>query len=133
MVLPRLRFDLAELLMAASSDGIPAGFRARASDQPHVGVVLASAGYPEHVQLGAADHRIRCRRRRSTTCSSSTAARAKDKDRIVTAGGRVATVVGRGVDFAAAIDRAYAGVAAIQFEGVQVRRDIGRKALGGAR
>ena len=54
----------------------------------------------------------------------------KDKDRIVTAGGRVATVVGRGTDFQAAIDRAYAGVAAIQFEGVQVRRDIGRKALG---
>ena len=40
-------------------------------------------------------------------------------------------MVGRGADFQAAIDRAYAGVAAIQFEGVHVRRDIGRKALGG--
>jgi len=130
VLLPRLRVDLSELLMAAACDGIPAGYRVEASDQPHVGVVLASAGYPDHVHPG---HPI--------TGFDQAAAlddvlvfhggTRKDKDRIVTAGGRVATVVGRGTDFQAAIDRAYAGVAAIQFEGVHVRRDIGRKALGG--
>jgi phosphoribosylamine--glycine ligase len=130
VVLPRLRFDLAELLMAAASDGIPAGFRARASDQPHVGVVLASGGYPEHVHLG---HGITGFDRAAGLDDVLVfhGGTRKDKDRIVTAGGRVATVVGRGVDFAAAIERAYAGVAAIQFDGVHIRRDIGRKALGG--
>jgi len=130
VVLPRLRVDLAELLMAAASDGLPAGYRVQASDQPHVGVVLAAAGYPDHIHPG-----------QPITGFDEAAAMddvlvfhggtRKDKDRIVTAGGRVATVVGRGADFQAAIDRAYAGVAAIQFEGVHARRDIGRKALGG--
>lgn len=132
VVLPRLRFDLAELLMAAASDGIPAGFRARASDQPHVGVVLASAGYPEHVHLGHPIIGFDSAAALEDVLVFHGGTR-KDKDRIVTAGGRVATVVGRGVDFAAAISRAYAGVAAIQFEGVHVRHDIGRKALGGVR
>jgi phosphoribosylamine--glycine ligase len=48
---------------------------------------------------------------------------------IVTAGGRVLTVVGRGADFAESIARAYAGVQQISFDGMQYRRDIGRKAL----
>ena len=46
---------------------------------------------------------------------------------LVTAGGRVLTVVGRGAGFAEAIDRAYAGVRAIRFDGMQYRTDIGRK------
>ena len=48
---------------------------------------------------------------------------------LVTAGGRVLTVVGRGNDFAEAIARAYAGVLKISFDGMQYRRDIGRNAL----
>ena len=48
---------------------------------------------------------------------------------LVTAGGRVLTVVGRGATYAAAIDVAYRSAAHIHFEGMQFRRDIGRKAL----
>ena len=48
---------------------------------------------------------------------------------IVTAGGRVLTVVGRGGDFAEAIARAYAGVFQISFKGMHYRHDIGRRAL----
>ena len=49
--------------------------------------------------------------------------------RVVTAGGRVLTVVGRGVDFAEAISLAYTGVRHIRFDGMHYRRDIGKKAL----
>jgi phosphoribosylamine-glycine ligase len=49
--------------------------------------------------------------------------------RIVTNGGRVLTVVGTGSAYQEAIDRAYQGVSAIKFEGMQYRRDIGAKAL----
>jgi phosphoribosylamine--glycine ligase len=49
--------------------------------------------------------------------------------RVVTAGGRVLTVVAGGRDFGDAIDRAYAGVRAIRFDGMQYRTDIGRKAM----
>ena len=48
---------------------------------------------------------------------------------LVTAGGRVLTVSGRGADFVEAITRAYAGVNEISFDGMQYRKDIGRKAL----
>jgi phosphoribosylamine--glycine ligase len=37
--------------------------------------------------------------------------------------------VATGADFPVAIARAYAGVAAIHFDGMQYRTDIGRKAL----
>jgi len=50
---------------------------------------------------------------------------------LVTAGGRVLTVVARGSNLAEAIARAYAGVQQISFDGMQYRRDIGRKALNG--
>jgi phosphoribosylamine--glycine ligase len=49
--------------------------------------------------------------------------------RIVTAGGRVLTVVGRGRSHRDAIDVAYRAASQIHFEGMQYRRDIGRKAL----
>jgi phosphoribosylamine--glycine ligase len=48
---------------------------------------------------------------------------------VVTAGGRVLTVVGRGDSFDRAIARAYAGVERIRFDGMRWRTDIGRKAL----
>ena len=48
---------------------------------------------------------------------------------VVTTGGRVLTVVGRGDDFAQAIERAYAAESRIRFSGKQVRTDIGRKAV----
>ncbi len=46
-------------------------------------------------------------------------------DRVVTAGGRVLAVSGLGPDLPAALERAYAGVARIHFEGAHYRRDIG--------
>jgi phosphoribosylamine--glycine ligase len=48
---------------------------------------------------------------------------------LVTAGGRVLTVVGRGADYGVAIDRAYAAARVITFEGRHMRMDIGRTAL----
>ena len=47
---------------------------------------------------------------------------------VVTAGGRVLAVVGRGADLAQARERAYAGVERIRFDGAQWRTDIGLKA-----
>jgi phosphoribosylamine-glycine ligase len=41
----------------------------------------------------------------------------------------VMTVVGRGPSFNEAMATAYQGVDAIRFDGMQCRRDIGRKAI----
>ena len=54
---------------------------------------------------------------------------ARRDGRLVTAGGRVLTVVGRGAEFSEAITRAYAGATQISFDGMQYRKDIGAKAL----
>jgi phosphoribosylamine--glycine ligase len=50
-------------------------------------------------------------------------------EHLVTAGGRVLTVVATAPTFAIAIARAYEAASKIRFDGIQYRRDIGRKAV----
>jgi phosphoribosylamine--glycine ligase len=93
-----------------------------------VGVVLASRGYPEASESGRPIAGID-RAEAVPGVAVYHAGTARRDGQLVTAGGRVLTVVGRGSDFADAIARAYAGVALISFDGMQFRRDIGKKAL----
>jgi phosphoribosylamine---glycine ligase len=48
----------------------------------------------------------------------------------VTNGGRVLNITATGATLEAALERAYAGVSKIKFEGMQYRRDIGRSSVG---
>jgi phosphoribosylamine--glycine ligase len=93
-----------------------------------VGVVLASRGYPESSE---SDRTISGIDEAEALPGVSVyhAGTARRGGNLVTAGGRVLTVTGRGADFAEAISRAYAGVAKLSFDGMQYRRDIGRRAL----
>jgi phosphoribosylamine---glycine ligase len=126
VILPRIAEPLAPLLEAAARGELTAR-HCQLSDEPMVGVVIASRGYPESSESGVRiDGLDGAERAGTTVCHAGTAA--KD-GAIVTAGGRVLTVVARGASFAEAIERAYAGVAQIHFSGMQYRRDIGRKAL----
>ena len=50
-------------------------------------------------------------------------------DAVVTAGGRVLSVTGIGSTLREAVDRAYAGVAKISFDGMFYRRDIAHRAF----
>jgi phosphoribosylamine---glycine ligase len=104
-----------------SHDGV--ALRAGAS----VGVVLASAGYPGAVTGGVPISGLDEAARVSGVTIFHAGTALKD-DRLVTAGGRVLTVVGRGSEYADAIARAYEAVSQIAFEGMQYRRDIGLKA-----
>ena len=96
------------------------------------GVVLASRGYPDSSESGRVITGIEQAEAIAdvVVCHGATVRR---DGRLLTAGGRVLTVVGRGIDFAEAIVRAYAGVRLIAFDGMQYRSDIGRKALRAAR
>ena len=93
-----------------------------------VGVVLASRGYPESADSGRPIVGID-QAESIPGVAVYHAGTARRGDALVTAGGRVLTVVGRGADFAEAMARAYTGVLQISFEGMQYRRDIGKKAL----
>jgi phosphoribosylamine--glycine ligase len=125
-ILPRLDSDLLELCLAAAKGelaGVPVAWR----PQQCATVVMASRGYPETSSKGdviaglpqaAAEPGV-------TVYHAGTAL---SDGHIVTAGGRVLAVSALGDDFAAARARAYAGIAHIQFDGMQRRPDIGARA-----
>jgi phosphoribosylamine--glycine ligase len=127
VVLPALDEDLSWLLGSAATGVLPSRSARRRTD-PHVGVVLASAGYPEAARSGDVIAGI------DEACAVPGAlvfhaATARRDGQLVTNGGRVLTVVGRGQDYRQAIDVAYRAASCIRFDGMQFRTDIGRKAL----
>jgi phosphoribosylamine--glycine ligase len=127
VIFPMLDEDLSALLAAASTGALPSR-PIRFRKEPHVAVVLAAGGYPETVETGrvitgVADAALEPG---ALVFHAGTAMR---DGHLVTAGGRVLSVVGRGATYRDAIDVAYRAASHIRFPGMQVRRDIGRKAL----
>jgi phosphoribosylamine--glycine ligase len=144
VVIPAIEDDLAPCL-AAAADGALTG-PPRFGSMKHVGVVLASRGYPAAADTGAPISGLAEAARLedvlvfhsgttavpvTTGCGRPDAAASGSgrAETILTAGGRVLTVVGRGPGYEAAITRAYQAIAAISFDGMHYRRDIGRKAV----
>ncbi len=127
VILPLLAAPVLPVLIAAAR-GQMLQSAIRLSEEKLVGVVIASRGYPESADSGRSISGI-ADAERTAGVSVYHAATASRNGQLVTAGGRVLTVVGRGDTFADAIDRAYAGVARISFDGMQYRKDIGKKAL----
>jgi phosphoribosylamine---glycine ligase len=127
VLLSRIDEPLLPLLVAAAA-GRLRQTSCRLSSERVVGVVLASRGYPDSSQSGCVIEGV-AESEQIPGVSVFHAGTALREGRLVTAGGRVLTIVGSGNDFAQAIDRAYEGVGKISFDGMQYRRDIGRKAL----
>jgi phosphoribosylamine--glycine ligase len=94
-----------------------------------VGVVLAAHGYPGDVRNGDAIYGLDDVARDCPDVSIRFAGVKAQGDALVTAGGRVLTVVATAPAFDTAIARAYEAASKIRFDGMQYRRDIGRKAL----
>lgn len=130
VVLPMLDGEIAPVLAAAAAGHLD-GMACRVRPDVHVGVVLASAGYPEHYETGKPIAGIDDAARLPDVLVFHAGTSRRD-GRVVTSGGRVLTVVGRGATYADAIGRAYDGVSRISFDGMHYRRDIGHRALAGA-
>ena len=127
VVLPMLDEDLSWLLAAAATDALPSR-PARFRDEPHVGVVLASGGYPESSQSGSVITGVEAASKVPGALVFHAGTSRRDRQ-LVTSGGRVLTVVGRGPTYREAIEVAYRAASHISFDGMQLRRDIGQKAL----
>ena len=125
-VLPRLRSDLLELLLAATEPGGLAGAELSWDERWAVTVVLASAGYPQSSSQGDVITGLDAVGPDVEVTHAGTARRGED---VVTAGGRVLNVTALGEDPAAARDAAYAAADVIAFKGKQLRRDIARRAV----
>jgi phosphoribosylamine--glycine ligase/phosphoribosylaminoimidazole synthetase len=129
-VLPLLESNLAELALAATQ-GRLADLALTIAPGAACSVVAASAGYPDAPVLGKPVLSLPSRAERVQNSEESRAllfpAGMADG---VTTGGRVLAVTGLGPDLAAARAAAYEAMADVEFEGMQVRRDIGWRAPG---
>ncbi|MCQ6561654.1 phosphoribosylamine--glycine ligase [Paenibacillus mendelii] len=126
VVLPRLKTDLVDIILAALNgrlDQLDIAW----SDEAAVCVIAASGGYPASYPKGLVIEGLEAAKAQGALVFHAGTA---DKDgQIVTNGGRVLGIVGRGRDIAEARARAYEAVSAIHFEGMHVRTDIAAKAL----
>lgn len=125
-LLHRIRGGFAEALLAAARNSLSDNVLEWNPD-PSVCVVLASAGYPGKPRTGDIIHGLD-----DASANGAVVFHAGTRATpagIATAGGRVLGVTASGNDLQAAITNTYAAVEKIQFDGMQVRKDIGKKGL----
>ena len=122
IVLPRLENDLLDVIDAVLEHRVDS-LDLRWSKQSAVGVVMASGGYPGTYETG---RRIDGLLHLPTDTVAFHAGTEMRDESVVTAGGRVLTVVGVGETMADARALAYGGVAGIEFQGAHFRRDIAK-------
>ncbi len=126
-ILSRMLSDLAEVCGAARAgqrEGVAVAWYAGAAG----GGVLAAGGYPEAVRKGDVIRGLEVAA--GLPGKVFHAGTSQDSEgRVVTSGGRVLCAVGLGTSVRAAQQQAYALAAAIDWEGVQYRKDIGYRAI----
>jgi phosphoribosylamine--glycine ligase len=125
VVLPLLRTPLAGLLRAVATGTLAEQPTLEWSEGAAVTVVVAAEGYPGRPRLGdvitGAD----------TEGVLHAGTRRRDDGAVVSAGGRVLSVVGTGADLAAARDEAYRRLAGVKLPGSHHRDDIALRAAQG--
>lgn len=126
VVLPLLDSDLVAI-MCACADGTLADVPIRWKDGAAVCVVLASGGYPGHYEKGQEIHGLADAEAMGALVFH--AGTAMKDGKLVTNGGRVLGVVGRGADISSAVDAAYAAATKISFKDAYYRKDIAHRAL----
>ena len=125
-ILMRLKSDLLTLLehgVSGTLDRIEAEWDRRAA----LGIVLAASGYPVAPRTGDSISGLPKAEDDFHVFHAATALRDGE---IVTSGGRVLTVTALGDSVRIAQDRAYQIADQIAFDGRQMRRDIGHRAIG---
>ncbi|MFC7878457.1 phosphoribosylamine--glycine ligase [Isoptericola sp. NPDC057391] len=126
-VLARLRTPLSGVLLAAATGRLDGIEPLRWSDDAVVNVVVASEGYPESPRKGDPITGIDDAEALDGVHVLHAGTAVVD-GALVSAGGRVLSVVGRGADLTAARAASYAGVEKIALDGSHHRSDIALKA-----
>jgi phosphoribosylamine--glycine ligase len=125
-IMARLKSDFTVLLEAGVNgklDQVEAEWDRRVA----LGVVLAAAGYPDAPRKGDVITGLPAETADSMVFHAGTAF--NDSKQVVSNGGRVLCAVGLGDSVKMAQQKAYAVADAIHFDGSQLRRDIGSKAI----
>jgi len=129
-ILPRLRTDLGELLLACATGRLADAPAPRWDPRACVTVVLASAAYPEPSPDGVAVDGLDDAAGVEGAYVFHAGTRSEGR-RVVTAGGRVLSVSGLGATLADARATAYAAADRIRFDGLHRRSDIAAAPVGG--
>ncbi len=125
-VLPRLRGDLAEIMLLTATGELE-GAELDWTAEPAVCVVMASGGYPGSYEKGFEIKGIESAE--ATGALVFHAGTQKRGGALVNSGGRVLGVTALGEDIKKAVHNTYAGVEEICWKDCFYRRDIAHKAL----
>ena len=123
VILPRLKGDLAEIMLAVNSGSLREEMVAW-HDRHAACVVMASGGYPGKYATGKVITGLQEVAAMPDVYIFHAGTAVQD-GKIVTAGGRVLGVTAWGETLASALERAYRAVRTIHFDGVHYRSDIG--------
>lgn len=122
VILPLLDTDLVEVMMAVVENSLHQ-ITLHRQGGVCVGVVLASEGYPGEYRTGLPVSGLNDLDPDVLVFHAGTTL--GPQGQVLTSGGRVLTVVGRGENLTQARARAYDNISRIHFEGAFYRRDIG--------
>jgi phosphoribosylamine--glycine ligase len=128
VVLPRLKNDLADVLLAAC-EGRLGKVALEWTPEPAACVVLAAGGYPGAFRKGDPISGLDAAAAKPGARVFHAGTAMKD-GRVVTHGGRVLGITALGPTLREAVARAYAAADAVAFDGKHCRRDIAARALG---
>ena len=124
-ILMRLKSDLAEVMLAATSEGLDK-IELEWDRRVALGVVLAAAGYPMNPRKGDVIEGLPADSPDAMVFHAGTT----EKDgQILTSGGRVLCVTALADSVKLAQQKAYEVTQGIRFDGMQYRRDIGYRAI----
>ncbi|BDV41741.1 phosphoribosylamine--glycine ligase [Geotalea uraniireducens] len=126
-LLMRLKSDIVPVLLSVAKGDL-GGIALEWHDKAAVCVVMAAGGYPADYRKGDPIRGLDEAAALEELFVFHAGTTRRDGE-VVTAGGRVLGVTALGRTVREAIDRAYQGVGAIDWEGVHYRKDIGAKAL----
>ena len=124
-IMMRLKTDLVDVMLAATSGGL-ASIELEWDRRPALGVVMAAHGYPLQPRKGDVISHLPKLGEDTMVFHAGTAAQGTET---VTSGGRVLCVTALGSTVKAAQQRAYEVAQGIQFDGAQMRKDIGYRAI----
>ena len=129
VILPLLESDPIEV-MTACIEGNLSQTQVCWGAQAHLGVVMVSGGYPGPYATGLEITGLNEEDSDTIVFQAGTQLTADNGGRVVTSGGRVLTVVGRGDSLPQAREAAYRRVEQIYFQNAYYRRDIGDLSAG---
>ncbi len=125
VVIPRIENDFVKLL-SATAQGTLATEKVTFTQDTAVTVVMASAGYPGSYEKGKVMSGFEAA---TEALVFHAGTKLNDDGEIVTNGGRVLAVTGKGPNLREAIETAYKNVKKITWDGAQFRNDIGQDLL----